>query len=320
MRKIHFSLGRDKAYCNLDYAALSLIDLVTDVEVRSLLQEARAFASGEKAGALTSLRIALHKIENPTGKRLPLLKAPAKPRMPNEMARAGWDQYLNQLHSFLEQSAARMNAAMLSVDPIRYAVFLRSTPTVQWIMSGKYSVIMMRSYDDVPEEHFAESLDFLIDYALKAEEAYIPVPLVPSAQREGYLHATQQAFREAHELAFAYFGGVFRKLRYDNLTSAVKKILRGHRREETARFVAFRLHWRFEAEFCTPAEPHDKGGIEGEAGYFRRNRWVPVPEAAIVAERNRQIITACQQDEGRLLAGRPQTVGAYSVRNHARFL
>ena len=93
-----------------------------------------------------------------------------------------------------------------------------------------------------------------------------------------YLHATQQAFLEAHELAFAYFGGVFRKLRYDNLTSAVRKILRGHRREETARFVAFRSHWRFEAEFCTPAEPHEKGGIEGEAGYFRRNHWVPVPE------------------------------------------
>jgi transposase len=73
-----------------------------------------------------------------------------------------------------------------------------------------------------------------------------------------YLHATQQAFLEAHELAFAYFGGVFRKLRYDNLTSAVKKILRGSRREETSRFVAFRSHWRFEAEFCTPAEPHEK--------------------------------------------------------------
>ncbi len=47
-----------------------------------------------------------------------------------------------------------------------------------------------------------------------------------------YQHATQQAFLEAHELAFAYFGGVFRKLRYDNLTSAVKKVLRGSRREE----------------------------------------------------------------------------------------
>jgi transposase len=128
-----------------------------------------------------------------------------------------------------------------------------------------------------------------------------------------YLHATQQAFLEAHELAFAYFDGVFRKLRYDNLTSAVKKILRGHRREETARFVAFRSHWRFEAEFCTPAEPHEKGGIEGEAGYFRRNHWVPVPEAAELADLNGQLLNACQQDEHRMISGREQTVGAGMV-------
>jgi transposase len=125
-----------------------------------------------------------------------------------------------------------------------------------------------------------------------------------------YLHATQQAFLEAHELAFAYFGGVFRKLRYDNLTSAVRKILRGHRREETARFIAFRSHWRFEAEFCTPAEPHEKGGIEGEAGYFRRNHWVPVPAAEDMTALNRQLADACQQDERRLIAGREQSVGS----------
>jgi transposase len=41
-------------------------------------------------------------------------------------------------------------------------------------------------------------------------------------------HASQQAFLEAHEKAFVYFGGVFTTLRYDNLKSAVKKILRGH--------------------------------------------------------------------------------------------
>src|SRR5260370_4803069 len=125
-----------------------------------------------------------------------------------------------------------------------------------------------------------------------------------------YLQATQQAFLEGHELASAYFGGVFRKVRYDNLSSGVKKILRGSRREETSRFRAFPSHWRFEAEFCTPAKPHEKGGIEGEAGYFRRNHWVPVPEATDVAERNRQLLMACQQDEHRLIAGRPQTVGA----------
>ncbi len=123
-------------------------------------------------------------------------------------------------------------------------------------------------------------------------------------------HATQQAFLEAHELAFGYFGGVFRRLRYDNLTSAVKRGLRGSRRDETARSVAFRSHWRFESEFCTPAEPHEKGGVEGEVGTFRRNHWVPVPTARDLAALNEQLLRACQEDEGRLIAGREQTVGA----------
>jgi hypothetical protein len=52
-------------------------------------------------------------------------------------------------------------------------------------------------------------------------------------------------------MPFEYFQGVFRVLRYDNLKAAVKKILRGFRREETARFIAFCSHWRFESEFCT---------------------------------------------------------------------
>jgi transposase len=125
-----------------------------------------------------------------------------------------------------------------------------------------------------------------------------------------YVHATQQAFLEAHELAFAFFGGVFRRLRYDNLTSAVKKILRGYRREETARFIALRSHWRFDSEFCTPAEGHEKGGVEGEAGYFRRNHWVPVPQAVDLAALNRQLLQACHDDEQRWIAGRDQSVGA----------
>jgi len=78
-----------------------------------------------------------------------------------------------------------------------------------------------------------------------------------------YPRATQQAFLEAHELAFQHLGRVYRTLRYDNLGSAVKKILRGHRREETARFVAFRSHWGFTAELCTPGEGHEKGKQAG---------------------------------------------------------
>jgi transposase len=79
-----------------------------------------------------------------------------------------------------------------------------------------------------------------------------------AAYHRAYTHATQQAFLEAHELAFGYFSGVFKLLRYDNLKSAVKKILRGYRREETSRFIAFRSHWRFQSEFCNPARGNEK--------------------------------------------------------------
>jgi transposase len=81
------------------------------------------------------------------------------------------------------------------------------------------------------------------------------------AFHRAYTNATQLAFLEAHELAFAYFGGVFATLRYDNLKLAVKKILRGYQREETARMLAFRSHWGFQSEYCNPARGNEKGGV-----------------------------------------------------------
>ena len=131
-----------------------------------------------------------------------------------------------------------------------------------------------------------------------------------AAFHRAYYRATQQAFLEAHQLAFHYFGGVFRRLRYDNLPAAVKKVLRGFRREETERFVAFRSHWRFESAFCTPGEGHEKGGVENEVGTFRRNHWVPLPKARDLAELNEMLLGACREDEGRVLCGHRESVGA----------
>ncbi len=139
-----------------------------------------------------------------------------------------------------------------------------------------------------------------------------------AAFHRAYPRATQQAFLEAHQLAFHHFGGVFRRLRYDNLSAAVKRILRGSQREETQRFMAFRSHWRFEAEFCNVAEGHEKGGVENEVGTFRRNHLVPIPQAKDLADLNQQLVAACREDEARILDGREQTIGAQILleRNH----
>jgi len=141
-----------------------------------------------------------------------------------------------------------------------------------------------------------------------------------AAFHRAYYRATQQAFLEAHEHAFNYFEGVFTVLRYDNLKAAVKKILRGYQREETARFIAFRSHWRFRSEFCSPYEAHEKGGIESEAGYFRRNHWVPMPKARDLADLNAQLLASCHQEQRRQIAGQSRQVGALMIEERAHLL
>ena len=131
-----------------------------------------------------------------------------------------------------------------------------------------------------------------------------------AAHHRAYPRATQQAFLDAHQHAFHYFGGVFRRLRATTiLSSAVKKILRGHQRQETTRFIAFRSHWQFEAVFCTPAQGHEKGGVEGEVGYFRRNHLVPIPQVASWDHLNARLLQACRADEQRVIQERALTVG-----------
>jgi transposase len=121
---------------------------------------------------------------------------------------------------------------------------------------------------------------------------------------------TQQAFLELHVQAFEWYGGVFPKIRFDNLKSAVKKVLKGRRRVESDRFVALRSHYLFASQFTTPGleGAHEKGGVEGEVGRHRRNHLVPVPEVADLAELNALLLAGCEADLDRRIDGRLVTV------------
>ena len=122
---------------------------------------------------------------------------------------------------------------------------------------------------------------------------------------------TQQAFLELHVQAFEWYGGVFPKIRFDNLKSAVKKVLKGRRRVESDRFVALRSHYLFASQFTTPGleGAHEKGGVENEVGRHRRNHLVPVPHVADLAELNALLLAGCEADLARRIDGRPVTVG-----------
>ena len=91
----------------------------------------------------------------------------------------------------------------------------------------------------------------------------------------------------------------------------MKLVLRGRRREETDRFVALRSHYLFESAFTLAGleGAHEKGGVEGEVGRFRRRHLVPVPEVATLAELNGRIRAGCESDLQRTIVGRAETVG-----------
>lgn len=122
---------------------------------------------------------------------------------------------------------------------------------------------------------------------------------------------SQQAFLEGHVHAFEFFSGVFATCRYDNLRSAAKKTLRGRRRVENDRFVAFRSHYLYESWFTLVGieGAHEKGGVEGEVGRYRRSHLVPVPVFDSLEELNGQLAAWCIEDLARTIAGRSVTVG-----------
>src|SRR5215218_5636738 len=122
----------------------------------------------------------------------------------------------------------------------------------------------------------------------------------------------QEAFLEGHVLAFESFGAVPGRIRYDNLKPAVARVLRGRDRTEAERFIALRSHYGFDSFFCIPGQAgaHEKGGVEGEIGRFRRRHLVPVPSVASLAALNQRIAVADIVDDGRVITGRPATVAA----------
>ena len=116
-----------------------------------------------------------------------------------------------------------------------------------------------------------------------------------------YANQAQEAFIDGHDRAFAHFGASPERVRYDNLKPAVARVLMGRNRDETDRFVALRSHYLFDSFYCRPGKDgaHEKGGVEGEVGRFRRRHMVPVPKVSSLAELNELVAHGDRLDDVR---------------------
>ena len=118
-----------------------------------------------------------------------------------------------------------------------------------------------------------------------------------------YDSCEQLAFLDGHVRAAARFGGLPRRVVYDNLTAAVKRRV-GLAPELTERFRALVSHYLFEPCFARPGEGHDKGAVEARGKAIRLQHLTPVPRgdslegisAAVLAEVEETWRDRVQQD------------------------
>ncbi len=123
----------------------------------------------------------------------------------------------------------------------------------------------------------------------------------------------QEAFFDGHVHAFRTLGGIpAGQIRYDNLSPAVSRVVhRSRSREEHPRWADFRRHFSITPFYCEPGlrGAHEKGGVEGQVGYWRRNYLTPVPRVDSLNELNDAFAGFEETEENRRIGMRIRTIG-----------
>lgn len=104
-----------------------------------------------------------------------------------------------------------------------------------------------------------------------------------------YDRANLESFLDGHVRAFAYLGGVPKRLAYDNLKSAVIQVGKGRRRRLNRKFVELKSWYLFDSRFCNVAKGNEKGDVENLVKRAQRTFLTPLPEVADLAALNRKL-------------------------------
>ena len=122
-----------------------------------------------------------------------------------------------------------------------------------------------------------------------------------------YERECTETFWDGHVRAFEFFGGVPRRITYDNSRVMISKIVGPRARELTAGFQQLLSHYLFRYHFCLVRRANEKGVVEGLVKYARQNFMVPVPQVRDFDELNASLLGRCQQDLHRRVRGQSQS-------------
>ena len=106
--------------------------------------------------------------------------------------------------------------------------------------------------------------------------------------------------------AFTFFGGVPRRISYDNSRIAVSKIIQRRGGALTEAFERLKSYYLFDSHFCLVRRPNEKGHVENLVGYARRNSLVR-PGRQRLLDAQRHLDPACGEDLTRCAWGQTVT-------------
>jgi len=108
-----------------------------------------------------------------------------------------------------------------------------------------------------------------------------------------YPRETQEMVFDAHDRAFAFFGGACTRGVYDNMKTAVETVFVGKDRQYNRRFVQMCSHYLVQPIACTPASGWEKGQVENQVGVVRERFFTPRLRFKSYAELNAWLLDKC---------------------------
>jgi transposase len=134
----------------------------------------------------------------------------------------------------------------------------------------------------------------------------ISLPYSDAFYLQAFPRECTESFQEGHKRAFDFFGGVPKRISYDNSKIAVSKLTGSRDRQLTKEFLRLQGHYLFDAHFCLVRRANEKGHVENLVGYGRRNFLVPIPQVDSFEQLNAELDRRCREDLQRTLRGKSQ--------------
>jgi len=103
---------------------------------------------------------------------------------------------------------------------------------------------------------------------------------------QAYPRESQEMVFDAHDRAFAFFGGTCTRGIYDNMKTAVDAVFVGKERKFNRRFEQLCSHYLVEPVACTPGAGWEKGQVESQVGKTRQRLFTPRLRFASYADLN----------------------------------